>query len=183
MIKLAIDAGHGLGNVRPGKVDPGASANGHTENTIALSYAKTLKFYAELEGIGVFMVNTGQDENPVGGRDEQAERAGCTHLLSIHLNAANSKAAKGTMTLYRDSTDMLFAAKAQRATVQSLKLKDLGVKPESISPHGTLAVFGFDGPACLIELGFITNSADLAAILKDENRKLWAQAVIEAISK
>lgn len=182
MIKLAIDAGHGLGNVRPGKVDPGASANGHTENTIALDYAKTLKFYAQQAGIDVFMVNTGQDENPVGGRDEQAERAGCTHFLSIHLNAGG-KAAKGTMTLYRDSTDMLFAAKAQRATVQSLKLKDLGLKPETISPHGALAVFGFDGPACLIELGFITNSADLAAILKDENRKLWAQSVIEAIGK
>ncbi len=181
--KLAIDAGHGLGNVRPGKVDPGASFGGHTEAAIVLAYAKTLKHYAALEGIVVHMINTGEDENPVGGRDEQAELAGCDKYLSIHCNAGPT-ASKGTETLYRDSRDTVFAAIIQKATVQSLKLKDRGLKPETVSPHGRLAVFDFDnGETALVELGFLTNAGDLAAILDEDNRRAWAQAVIGGLSR
>ncbi|MES2465199.1 MAG: N-acetylmuramoyl-L-alanine amidase, partial [Armatimonadota bacterium] len=136
--------------------------------------------FAEQEGVSVFMLNTGQDENPVGGRDEQAERAGCSHYLSIHCNAGPASS-RGTETLYRDSNDILLAAKVQKATVQSLRLRDRGLKPETVSPHGRLAIFDFDGQAALVELGFITNNTDRAAILSDENRKLWARAVVEGL--
>lgn len=178
--RLAIDAGHGLSNVRKGQTDPGATANGQTEAAIVLAYAKTLKFYAEQAGLPVFMVNTGLDENPVGGRDEQAEAAKCSAYLSIHCNAG-PKSTRGTETLYRDHNDMLFAAKVQKATLQTLKLRDRGLQPETVSPHKRLAVFDFDGEAALVELGFISNTGDLAAILSDANRKQWAQAVVSAI--
>lgn len=179
--KLAIDAGHGLGNVKSGNVDSGAVGGGVREADIALQYARTLKHYCELAGVPVFMVNTGQDENPVSGRDEQAELAGCSHFLSIHCNAGPDLA-RGTETLYRDMRDMVFAALIQRATVQSLRLNDRGLKPETVSPHGRLAVFSFDnGPTALVELGFISNAGDRAVLLSDEKRKDWAQAIVEAI--
>jgi N-acetylmuramoyl-L-alanine amidase len=181
-MKLAIDAGHGMGNRKAGVYDPGAVAAGETEAGIVMDWAETLKFYCLQAGINVFMIRTGAtDANPVGGRDEQAERANCSHYLSLHCNAAGAVAATGTETLYRDRTDMLWAAKVQKAALGALRLADRGLKPESSGQHSRLAVFDFDGPCALCELGFITNPMDRQVLLARSNRIEFAIAVVEAL--
>lgn len=180
-MKLAIDCGHGMGNARPGVYDSGAAAGGVTEADVALQIGETVKFYCLQAGIACHMIRTGRaDANPVGGRDEEAERAGCTHFLSIHLNAGPASAT-GTETLYRDKTDMLFAAKVQKAALDAWGLKDRGLKPETASQHSRLAVFDFNGPCCLLETGFVTSAKDRAALLSRENRIEFARAVVAAL--
>ena len=116
----------------------------------------------------------------MGGRDEQAELAECTHFLSLHMNAA-SAAATGTETFYRDRNDMLFAAKVQQAALAAMGLRDRGLKPEHASQHPRLAIFDFDGPCALLEIGFITNAKDREKAMKRESRIAFATAFLASL--
>lgn len=183
MIRLALDAGHGMANRGAGKgYDPGAVGGGVTEAAVALQWAETVKFYCPRYGVTPYLIRTGTtDANPVGGRDEQAEAADCTHYLSLHLNAGPA-AATGTETFYRDHTDMMFAAKVQRAALLAMGLRDRGLKPEHASQHSRLAIFDFDGPTALLEIGFVTNAKDREKAMKRESRIAFAVAFLESLT-
>jgi N-acetylmuramoyl-L-alanine amidase len=169
-IKLCIDAGHGFSNRRPGVYDSGAQSGGVSEADIALAWALTGRWIAKQCGIETFLTrDDDSDPDPVGQRDDKAEMAGCTHFISLHCNCADGTA-RGTETFYRDERDMKLATIAQKAARISLGLKDRGLKTESSSQHSRLAIFDFDGPACLLELGFIDNEFDQAAMMLRDNR-------------
>lgn len=174
-MKLAIDPGHGNSNRKAGVYDPGAVANGQSEADIVLAWALSGRWILTREfGIEVYLTrDDDSDPTPVGSRDDKAEAAGCTNLLSLHCNAFNGKAS-GTETYYRDMADKGFAGTVQTLAVASLSLPNRGLKIESASQHTRLAVFDFDGPACLLELGFIDNPGDLQCLLSRENRiEFW----------
>ena len=175
-MKLCIYPGHGFENVRAGRYDSGATYNGTAEADITLQWGITGKWLAKELGVPVWLTRTSDtDPAPVGSRDDRAELAGCTHFLAVHCNSFDGTAT-GTETLYRDSQDLALAEMVQRAALDTLKLKDRGVKPEGASQHSRLAVFDFDGPACLVELGFIDRYADRNAMLERDNRiAFWAK--------
>lgn len=169
-MRLAIDPGHGNGNISG--YDPGAVAAGHTEAAMALQLALTGKWVLNQRGIAVWMTrDDDSDPTPLATRDDRAEAAECSRFLSLHMNAAGP-GATGTETYYRDAQDMLWAAVVQNAALKAFGLRDRGLKHESQTRHGRLAVMGFDGPACLLEAGFITNSKDRAAVL-DRDKRIW----------
>lgn len=182
-IKLAVDAGHGMSNVRSGVFDPGAEDDGFTEADIALAWALTLKAECIAAGIPVFLVREGKtDSNPVGGRDEQGEAAGCNMWLSIHLNSADSTSASGCETFYRSAADKTWAETVQAACVAATGLKSRGVKSEGQSQHPRLAVLDFDnGPACLVEVGFISNTSDREKLRSRDVRIAFADFIVLAI--
>jgi N-acetylmuramoyl-L-alanine amidase len=183
-MKVALDAGHGMGNRRRGQYDPGAVSGGYAEADIVMAWVETAKFYLLKNGIEVFLVRGGRsDENPVGGRDEQAEAANADLFLSFHCNAAASAGASGTETFYRDSRDRVLAALVQNCAVDTLGTRDRGLKFERSSQHNTLAVFDFDGPACLLEIGFITNPSDRARMLDRDYRIAFADCLAMALKK
>lgn len=174
-MKLCIDAGHGNSNRKNGVYDPGATYGKDTEADIALQWALTGKWVAAERGIPVFLTrDDDSDPTPVSTRDNRAEQANCTHFLSLHCNAANGKA-HGTETFYRDTRDKALAHQVQQAALQALDLRDRGLKSEAASQHTQLAIFDFNGPAALLELGFIDASAELApdrGRLKDRDRRV-----------
>lgn len=179
--RLCIDSGHAMGNSgNPTKYDPGAVAGGHTEAAIALSVGLSVKAEAVLRGLPVFLTrDDATDVTPVSTRASRANAANCSHFLSLHLNAGPEQA-HGVETLYRDEADKAFAAKIHAGVLRATGLKDRGLKHESESARGRLAVFGFDGPACLVELGFITNGTDRGVLLKRETRIRIADEIIDA---
>lgn len=180
-MRIAIDAGHGMGNRKQGVYDPGAVSAGVAEADITLLWALAGKHILTQRGISVWLTrDDATDYTPVGTRDDRAEAAGCTHFLSLHCNAAGPTA-RGTETFYRDAADRAWAAVAQKAALRALGLRDRGLKLESASQHSRLAVFDFDGPACLVELGFITNPADRIAMLVRDNRILFWQAIADVL--
>jgi len=88
-MKVCIDPGHGMGNVTPGKYDPGCTHGTLTEAEIALQWGLTLKHVLIGMGHEVFMTrDDATDHTPVGRRDDRAEAEGCDVFLSIHVNAA-----------------------------------------------------------------------------------------------
>lgn len=106
-MKIAIDPGHGMGNRRAGVFDPGATKRVGTETfaeaDIVLRYGHTLRKLLEDRGISVFMTRTSSaDPASVSRRARRAAAAGCTHYVSVHLNAAESSRAHGVEMLFRN---------------------------------------------------------------------------------
>lgn len=175
---LAIDAGHGLGNSKSGVMDSGAVAAGHRECDIALDWALAVNWAAKQRGLKTFMPRKSNEDNaPLAHRVQRAHDAGCTHFLSLHLNSAGILAT-GTETLFRDAADRKFAFVVHSAAVNVLGRKDRGLKPESASPRGRLAVFAFQGPCCLCELGFISNPTDRNLLLQRQKRAAFGELII-----
>lgn len=172
MIKLCIDPGHGMSNRRDGRYDPGAVSGGLQEADVALMWALTGKWVLQREGIEVFLTrDDDRDEAPVGLRDDRAGQAGCTHFISLHCNAGGGR---GAETYFRDEADEAFALAVHRVLMRTAMTHSRGVKHESLSQHGKLAVFGFHGPACLVELGFIDNAVDRDLLMnRDARIRFW----------
>lgn len=176
-MKLCIDPGHGNSNRKAGVYDPGAVSGSDAEATIVLQWALTGQFIAKEFGIPVFLTRDDEsDPTPVGSRDDKAEAAGCTHFLSLHCNAATGTAT-GTETFYRDVRDKDWARLVQSAGIGALQLRDRGLKNESESQHSRLAIFDFDGPAALKEIGFIDNPKDLARMKSRDVRIAFWRAL------
>lgn len=172
-MKVALDAGHGWGNTRPGVYDPGAESGSRREAELALAAARTVKAALQEAGIAVHMIVTGEasDSNPVGSRARQATDAGCTHMVSFHLDSADSPSATGTTAIYRDASDLALARSIQIAALTAFGLRDRGVRTESATAVGRLAVLAFPGPSCLLELGFVSNPTD-AERIADRARRI-----------
>lgn len=182
-MKLCIDPGHGMGNRRSGAYDPGATRSPFAEADIVLQWALTGKWVLSRAGIAVFLTRDADaDPTPVSTRDDRAEAAGCTHFLSLHVNDADTDTATGTETYYRDMVDRPFALLVQNLAVRTMGRRDRGVKIESASQHNRLAVFDFDGPAALLELGFIGNASDRTAMLLRDNRVRFWESLADALA-
>ncbi len=159
--KLAIDPGHGRGNRSAGTYDPGASGHGYEEASIVLQWGLLARQILPRYGIEVWMTrDDAQDHAPLATRDDRANAAGADAFLSLHCNAAGSSAS-GVETFVRDADDRAWASILHPIAVQVIGLKDRKIKNEKESAAGRLAVLGFQGPAALLELGFISNRNDV----------------------
>lgn len=178
-IKLCIDPGHGMGNKKANVYDKGAVAGVINEADIALAWGLTLKWVCEREEIPFYMTrDDDRDPTPVSKRDDKAEAAGCTHMVSIHCNAGGGQ---GAETFYRDAKDKAFAELVLAANLNAMGTKSRGVKHESQSQHTGLAVFGFDGPNTLLEIGFIDNTAEREKMLSREVRLRFAEELVRRL--
>ncbi len=173
-MKICIDPGHGNGN-QNGGYDPGAISAGETEAEIALTWALTGQWMCGQFGVPVFLTRTDDRAlDPLETRAIRAKNAGATHFISIHCNAG-PLLARGTEAFYRNQQGYTLARYAYQAATINLKLPGRGIKNEnqiiSDSNRGTrLAVLNFEGPATLLELGFITNPLDRKALKNRDNR-------------
>ncbi len=174
-LRVCVDAGHGMANRRAGVYDPGCVSGTLEEADIALEWAGTLVQALKAHGAEVYLTRTGKtDPVPVGDRARMAANAGCTVLVSIHVNDAESVTASGCETLFSDDRD--FAVTVHRAMARELGLRDRGVKPRS-----DLAVLKFAGLACLVELGFIQAEGDMRAVRNRDVRERACDAMAAAI--
>jgi N-acetylmuramoyl-L-alanine amidase len=183
-MKIAIDAGHGMGNARRGVFDPGATAKAgahdSAEADIVLGYAHALAKLCEKTRIEFFLTRSSSTEPaPVGGRAARAGAAGCTRFVSIHLNSSGQPRANGLEVLYRDEKkDRPLAAALQQAL-----LKVTGFRDRGNDRRTDLAVLKFkQGPAVLIELGFISNKADREFLLAEGHRDRVSRTILQAVA-
>ena len=176
MKRLAIDAGHGLLQANPRRFDPGALGGGRRESDITMDFARALAAACLSAKIPYMLTREGDDdEAPLSSRVQRARDGGADVFVSLHCNAFTSAQANGTETLYRISLD--FARRMHEAAVDSLNLRDRGIKP---APR--LAVLRFPGPCALVELGFITNDGDRSVLLHPRTHARFATAVIETLT-
>lgn len=181
---IFLDPGHGESNRRPGVYDPGATVrvNGKdlTEAGIVMDWANELK--TQLEVLGAKVIRSrinASDAAPLKERVATAHKHGCDTFISLHCNAANGSAF-GTETFYRNPNALALAKACNAAVVDSLGMKDRGIKTEQQSQHARLAVLNFPH-ACLIELGFIDHAQDRLKLTDEKLRLLACQTLADAI--
>jgi N-acetylmuramoyl-L-alanine amidase len=169
-MKICIDAGHG------GK-DPGAvTTSGGVairEKDLNMSLAEALRILLE-KNHEVFLTRHADKDVYLApySRIWMAEKWGADILISLHCNASDNPAAHGMEVLYRDEeNDLLLAQPILAALLEAVpELQSRGVKDDEEDLGRKLAVLGnFLLPACLVEVGFITNEGDLDAIQRFED--------------
>lgn len=183
-MKIAIDPGHGMSNARVGVFDPGATRTVGTETfaeaDIVLRYGHALRQRLEDSGFQVFMTRTSSaDSAPVSRRARKAAEAGCTHFVSLHLNAATSLQANGVEVLFReDGKDKPLADRLQDRLLDVTGLRDRGTKKRT-----NLSVLRFQpGPAVLVELGFISHDGDRSFLIQGVNREAICSGIFDVLT-
>lgn len=184
-MRLAIDPGHGMSNRTAGVLDPGAVHGTMTEAEVALTIALTLNRVCQEQGISTWLSrSTNSQPTPLNTRVSRALAAGCTHLISIHLNAAVSSQANGTETLYADNADLVLAQDVQAAALAAWGLRNRGIKREK-SPEfpGDLLILDNRIRGVLLEVGFISNSIDRQSMAGREARITFARQLASRLKQ
>ena len=99
-------------------------------------------------------------------------------VLDLHFNAAASSSATGVEVLIGDDADkhdIEFAVELHDTASKILGISGRGVKRESSSHRGRLGIMREHGQVALLEVCFISNSADMQAY--DRNKDRLAQAI------
>lgn len=187
-MKLCIDPGHGNGNRLPNRYDPGAVHGIITESMVVLQIGLTLNHYCKMADIPVWMTRYDDDDPcPLDTRVSRALRQGCTHFVSLHLNAAASPLAHGTETLYADDDvdDVILARTVQNAALRAWGLRDRGIKRTGTPAFpGRLLVLDGRMPGVLLEVGFLSNWGDRKRIVGPgarERRIVFAEQMVAAL--
>lgn len=165
MSVLCLDPGHGMGNRRAGVFDPGAVSQWAREADIVLSWAILGRRVLAERGIRVFL--TREDSTtpaPLSRRVARAREAGCTRILSLHMNSA-VQSASGTETLYGGDWSLGWARAVQIRAVAAMGLPD-----RRLVMRSNLAILrSHPIPSALLEIGFINSLEDVSRA-RDERR-------------
>jgi N-acetylmuramoyl-L-alanine amidase len=169
---VVIDAGHG-GH------DPGAiGATGLQEKFVNLRVAAKVARLLEARGIGVVMTRW-QDEYPeLEERSAIANRRKADLFVSIHADAAESRAAQG-FTIYVATAASAGAYRAAHAVNQAMERT--GTSNRGVREAEYRVLVNTQCPAMLIELGYLSNAQDLARLSDDRFRDRLAEAIADGI--
>lgn len=173
---IIIDAGHG-------DFDPGAiAADGTPEKDLNLQIALKLADFFRANGHTVVM--TRADDTTLSGkgpstsasrkRSDTQNRAYLADsydggvMISIHLNAFSDRSQHGTQVFYgqKNPESKALAEEIMRSVVAGLQPDNAR---ECKRGYDTIYILRtIENPVVLVECGFITNSAELAALKDDD---------------
>lgn len=181
MSKIVIDAGHG-------GTDPGAVFDGTKEKELALAFAESLGH--ELRVLGETTEFTRVGDTFVAVMDRADTVVEGDIFVSVHVNSAENATANGVSVWYHGGS----SSGKSLATYVFNGIKALGYLSKygaGIISDKTRYANGFgvlreatqrkSAGAVLVELGFIKNKADRAAITNSRKRNLMARGAAYAI--
>lgn len=145
------------------KQDPGAVANGHKEGDLTIEFKNLV--LTELHILGVTKVVTDSEEESLGMYLKRIKPGNASVVIEYHFDAASPTATGTTALIEEDATtlDKAFAKELADSTAKVLGIRNRGVKSETESHRGRLALMREEGIICLLEIGFLTNLNDLQA--------------------
>ncbi|WDH81179.1 N-acetylmuramoyl-L-alanine amidase family protein [Paenibacillus urinalis] len=169
---VVIDAGHG-------DQDPGAiGVTGKYEKNFTLTMALKIEQLLKKEP-GINVITTRDDDTflELSERVKIANNAKADVFLSIHANAGPASAT-GSETYYNRSNSKSLANTVHKYMVQAAGLRDRGVKT------GNFAVIrDTTMPAILLEVGFLSNKNDEAALFNTTFQNRVAEGVVKGIKE
>lgn len=176
---IILDPGHG------GR-DSGAVARDKsaTEKAIVLKVANKVKAMLEADGATVRMTRSGDTFPSLADRVAYAKNNYGELFVSIHVNSATNTSATGTETFYSISgndnelEDAKLARYINNEIVANAQMRDRKVKRADYYVIRNLIM-----PAVLVELGFISNSADLAKLKDSKYIDIYARSIYNGIVK
>jgi len=168
---VVLDAGHGGS-------DPGATY-GRDEKWYNLDITLRLEKLLKEKGVNVKLTRS---TDVFVGLDERAEMAnewGADVFISIHHNAL-MKAMHGTMTFYYPTS---YKGKEYATIIHNDLLRNLGSNDLGIKSANFVVLKKTKMPAVLVEIGCLTNDAELAKLDTEEYRQKAAESLCESILK
>lgn len=177
--KIAIDAGHG-------GPDPGASYAGIAEKNITRDLASRIGRRLAARGVEIVELRPGDENVSLNMRAIKANVERVAFVLSVHVNAAETPAARGfeVWTSPGDTpadaiaTAIWAALRRARPGVPARADYDDG-DPDKEANFYILRYTA--APAVLVEIGFLSNAEDRAWMLVPENLELLAVAIVSAL--
>jgi len=169
---VVVDAGHG------GR-DPGASsAAGVREKNVNLRVAAKIARLLEKRGVAVKMTRWQDRYIELEDRADVANQLKADLFVSIHADAAPSRDAEG-FTIYLARTASPNTRRAARSINQAMART--GTAGRGIREQDYRVLVGTQGPAVLIELGYLSNPREAARLNEDAYQTKLAQAIVNGI--
>jgi N-acetylmuramoyl-L-alanine amidase len=185
MFKLAISAGHYLGNPKRchKSLDPNETREWWLNDRIA---DKLEKILAEYNGIEVLRLDDTTGKKSVSN-EERARIANnwkADLYLAIHHNAADKVFSGGGITAYIHSTNVKPGAAEWQKAFYDTCIKYTSLKGNRATPLAKKALYECGAPNCpsvLMELGFMDSTVDVPIILTDAYATKIAEAIAEVV--
>lgn len=167
--KVVIDAGHG-------GTDYGAIRDNINEKDITLDVAKQVRDMLVKKGYVVQMTRDGDDYVSLQDRVAISENFMPDIFISIHVNSSTGTEASGIETHYYHQESILLAQTLHASLASAINTKNRGLFKSKfyVINHTTV-------PAILMEIGFISNSAERAELSGSARRKATAKAIVEGV--
>lgn len=191
-LTICLDAGHGVGDV--GAISPFKDGGGNEIYEKDINYELVLIIKEDLEAMGyeVILPRGGDDEDPVAGYDDEGKSGIVQRVkfanknkydlyISIHCNSFSDESVSGTRLYYNKGNNNKKNKKLAASLSSAIKAK-FSVEPKTYDNADLYAVTATNMPACLIEIGFITNKGDLDKMLDPSWRDDFADALSVGIS-
>ncbi len=177
---VLIDAGHG-------DHDPGAVQNGVIEKTVNLAVSN--KLLALLEADESIKVYATREDDSFLSLMERADMATSVAdlFVSLHSNSMDNKNINGVQIFYPNPNDERGAISKKVASVLMEEvIKDTGLvnraAQQSIG-YDLVVLKKSEVPACLVEMGFLTNWSDAQFLSSEEGQMKVAKGVYEGIKR
>lgn len=177
-VRVIIDPGHG-------GQDSGSTYDGVEEKVLNLNIAKYLA--QELESRGISYVLTREDDSFVAldARARIANQYEGEIFVSIHHNAIkNATSANGTETLYYPSQGENSALSGEELAriIQTKLVSQLGTRDRGVISRTNLAVIRKTNmPACIAEIGYLSNPSERGLMVTEDFQRLAAKALADGI--
>ncbi|MER2090934.1 MAG: N-acetylmuramoyl-L-alanine amidase, partial [Sporosarcina sp.] len=179
MVKIALDAGHGINTA--GKRTPDGEREWTFNSKVLLACVAKLNNYHNVQILRLDDT-TGKTDVPLIARTNKANAWNADVLVSIHHNASTAKwGSWGGVETYTQpgasqaSRDI--AKIVQPLIVKAMGLRDRGCKESNL--HMTRASHM---PAILTEGGFMDSTTDIPALRSDEKLKAQGEAIAKGLA-
>lgn len=182
--KVVLDAGHG--GIDPGKV----GVNDVEEKEINLAIAKKVK--ALLEGEGIEVVMTREDDEMLGGQDGTSTKVADMKArvamineeapalaVSIHQNSYHQEGVKGPQVFYYTHSDE--GRKAGEIMQEALNTLDTDSSHKAKANDAYYLLKRTEVPAVIAECGFLSNWEEAELLSGEEYQQEVAQAIVSGI--
>lgn len=178
LVKIYLDAGHG-------GTDPGASGNGILEKDITLDICKRIEAgLKEYEDVTVITSRETDVFVSLDDRTKKANNENCDVLLSVHINASTSPAAKGFQSFVYNKANAATIAYQNVMHNEIYNKAYKGVTDDRGKSQGNLHMCRESKmKAILTENLFISNSAEAAKLANPDFRETIAQAHINGLER
>ncbi|MBR1810312.1 MAG: N-acetylmuramoyl-L-alanine amidase [Clostridia bacterium] len=180
---IVLDPGHGGSDVGGGD-----RTTGVYEAPINFKVCTYLQELLTAAGANVVMTRTGDDTVSLAQRVAITRRNNADLFMSVHGNEASTATASGVEVYYYYPFSMPYAQCLQTALVNAYRSgiyasgtenynradREIRFYPMQVARVETC-------PAVLVELGFLTNAVERAAMQSDVNQQLLAQGLFDGI--
>jgi len=188
MIKIGLDAGHGLktaGKEVPSYMPVLAGTKEWTLNNNVASMIEVLLL--KYENVKVIRLDdvTGKADIPLSERVTKANKNNVDITISCHHNAGITGGVGGGLEIYRYTNSQKFTKQMQKELYDSI-LKETGNKGNRATPikEADFYILKYTtSPAVLIEFGFMDSKSDIYKIAQNAWAEKCARGVVNWLIK